>query len=71
MEDILNWTPTLAENDEFDGSGSFGVDGFDESSKKEVETHLQGLAMHLHKRLGARLTVLPLTLSSLEAFGGN
>ena len=71
MEDILNWTATLAENDEFDGSGSFGVDGFDESSKKEVETHLQGLAKHLHERLGARLKILPLTLSSLEAFGGN
>jgi hypothetical protein len=71
MEDILNWTPILAENDEFDGSGSFAVVGFDESSKKQVETHLQGLAKHLHERLGARLKILPLTLSALEAFGGN
>ena len=44
---------------------------FDVSCKKQVETHLQGLAQHLHERLGARLKILPLTLSSLEAFGGN
>ena len=71
MEDILNWAPILAENDEFDGSGSFAVAEFGVSCKKQVETHLQGLAQHLHERLGARLKILPLTLSSLEAFGGN
>ena len=35
LEDILNWTPQIAANEEFDGSGSFSVEGFDEDIKGE------------------------------------
>jgi hypothetical protein len=71
MEEVLNWTPVLPENEEYDGSGEISVEGFDEKIKKEVELHLQSLAAHLHERLGDRLKILPLNQSSMAAFGGN
>ena len=61
----------MDENDAFNGAGSIPVEGFAENVKQEVEDHLKTLARQLHKRLGERLKILPLTLSALEAFGGD
>ena len=71
LEEVLNWTPQIAANDDFDGTGSFSVEGFDDEAKEDVEEHLKALAQQLHERLGARLKILPLTLSAFEAFGGD
>ena len=71
LEDILNWTPEVVENDDSVGSGEISVEKFDEDAKKEVENYLKSLAARLHSRLSERLKILPISLSAMEAFAGS
>ena len=51
LEEILNWTPEVVENDDSVGSGEITVENFDEDAKKEVENCLKSLAARLHSIL--------------------
>ena len=71
VDDLLGWTPRLAENTTFQGSGEIPVVGFNEEIRKGVENKLSDTAQKLESRLSVRMKCLPILEAAVQAFAGD